>query len=280
MESNLRQVLEIQEDEYMQDFKIHMKTVEKVIQGLKRHLDASRVLEKRDQSFQKILKERNFFRANAISLSEENKRLEKNLAKLQTKMRNLEIDNNNYRTFLFKNKESEPRKDFKPQVNTLELLSKITQDNLRVKSFVNSDLRDASRENVHELGYRETQTIIKTTFNRTKREGENVFKANWSLFKKKETFVDSINKAKMRASRPLSNYKCPDLGIGNIKEMGPCPQSPKLKQKERLKSCLQIRTADTKMGQLKGRLASKFKGEKFRVGPDKTLSFLLETNND
>ena len=255
-----------------------MRTVETIIQGLKKHIEMSKILEKRDQNFQKILQERNFFRTNAISYSEENKKLQDKVSKLQQKVRDLEIDNKNYRTYLFKNRDIDSKFECKRQEHNLEVLNQMTKDNLQIRSILNPGSRNDAKRTNEELGYHQSQLIIKETFSKNPKEKENSFNANWKMFKKKETFVESLSKPHTRVVRPISNYTD---GMKN----GLCTVTDKmaayrpisnLKHKRRLKSCVRSNGLKDKPSTAKARFETKLKGDNFKVGMDNTLSFLLK----
>lgn len=254
-----------------------MRTVEKVVQGLKKHIENAKVLEKRDSNFQKLLQERNFFRSNMLSLTQENECLQKTVSKLQTKVRNLEIDNNNYRTYLFKNREVESKHEYKHLGQTNEALNRITKESMLIKSFNGSNSNDTNKLKPRELGCRESRILIKQKFTATSTDKENQLKANWAMFKKKETFIESMHKAHLRAIRPMSNYtQGMENGLCVVKEgmTAYLPES-NVKPKKRLKSCVQTRRVEKRPEVVRTALGTTLKKDKMVIGANNTLTFLL-----
>lgn len=255
-----------------------MRTLEKVIAGLKKHIAMGKIIEKRDENFQKILKERNFFRENTIRLTEESEGHKKSITKLQQKVRNLEIDNNNYRTYLFKNREIESRHEYKRQEHTIEVLGHMTKETLRINSMITPE-GGASHKKVKKFGVTEHASGFKDRSPKVPIDNENGPHADWKMFKKKDAFAGDSGKVGYRIGRPISSIAFAfDNGFGGSSEKLFNPPSTSFRlEKSRLKSCA-MKTPVDENGRpktIKGRMISKMSSGGSGVINQKTLSYLL-----
>ena len=72
-DSNTQAELTKQEMEFYKGFKEHMKIVDLGLDKLKSDISNTIHLEKKDQAFQRIINERDFFREHALFLDQQNK---------------------------------------------------------------------------------------------------------------------------------------------------------------------------------------------------------------
>lgn len=238
-----------------------------IIKNLKKHLESTKLIEKQNAAFQQVLQERNFFRANSLALAEENEELKKRLGQMKFKIKNLEIDNGNYKTFLYKNREAEVKDEMERQKHTFKILDKITNQQLNKVNI------DYDVEKPREVSYNS-----KTSKNHKEIDfdAKRMFKANWQVFKNKNAFADNIyNTIKDRTI--VSGYS----SYGKIKfkkiSNGGSAKGPfnVKNNKFRLKSCCPKKNMNDQTIVNKRNKKNVFAKESFKLNKDYTLSYLL-----
>lgn len=261
LDVKVKNVVKTKNEDFKLDYTVRLHEMSNIVKTLKKHLESTKLIEKQDAAFQHILQERNFFRANSLALAEENEELKKKLNQSRFKLKNLEIDNGNYRTFLFKNREIEAKNEMARQKHTFRVLSELAKDKNTEEKEEKESMEDFEEKSIE---YKQSQ--------RNQFSAKRMFKANWQVFKNKNVFVGNIyNTMKKTNYSSYSRIKFKKIGDDNYKGLDPFEIK---KNKFRLKSC-----CTSKKGLIKQNVKRKekkmFGKESFKLNKDYTLSFLL-----